>query len=206
MLTIEQIIEIAKENGASIDYNSETYGIGYTNLNGNFETCTPFEKIYLDDNYEYFENNSIAYVAAWLRRSNMQLSENTNSILKFKGLYYKEISFNRTEKKDIKTEIYFDKQTTIISDEDCEVELILNLKHTDFDIKISLNGSFSIICGDPDMKKQIIEKNTVSILFPYIRSEVTILTTQPGLEPIIIPPLNINRLIDELNGEHWCVG
>ena len=39
-------------------------------------------------------------------------------------------------------------------------------------------------------------KNTVAILFPYIRSQISLMTTQPGMHPIIIPPMNIVSLIN----------
>ena len=42
------------------------------------------------------------------------------------------------------------------------------------------------------------KKNTVAILFPYVRSAFTLLTAQPGMEPVVLPALNINALIDEL--------
>ena len=129
----------------------------------------------------------------------MQISENMLSILKLKALHYKEISFNRIDKAIKKPEMQIEKKTNMLSDDDCEVEIVFNLKYADYNIDISLIGNFTILCEDDNMKKQVIEKNTVSILFPYIRSEVTILTSQPELEPFIIPPLNINNLIDELN-------
>ena len=34
-------------------------------------------------------------------------------------------------------------------------------------------------------------------MFPYLRSEVTLLTSQPGMVPIVLPPLNINNLMDK---------
>ena len=46
--------------------------------------------------------------------------------------------------------------------------------------------------------EQILKKNTVAIMFPFIRSQVSILTTQPGMIPIVMPPININALVDDM--------
>lgn len=44
---------------------------------------------------------------------------------------------------------------------------------------------------------QLVKTNTVAIMFPYIRSQVSLLTTQPGIQPIMIPPMNINVLLED---------
>ena len=31
------------------------------------------------------------------------------------------------------------------------------------------------------------------IMFPFIRSQVTLLTTQPGMTPIVLPPINTTK-------------
>ena len=49
---------------------------------------------------------------------------------------------------------------------------------------------------DRDMNERILKANTVAIMFPYIRSQISLLTTQPGLLPVMLPPMNINALLD----------
>ncbi len=44
----------------------------------------------------------------------------------------------------------------------------------------------------------IITKNTVAILFPYLRSQVTLMTAQPDIEPVVIPAININALLKNM--------
>ena len=44
--------------------------------------------------------------------------------------------------------------------------------------------------------EQIMKQNTVAIVFPFIRSQVSLLTTQPGMQPIILPPMNIAALMN----------
>lgn len=52
-----------------------------------------------------------------------------------------------------------------------------------------------------DIAQSILKKNTTSIMFPYIRSQISLLTTQPGIQPILIPPINVNALVKDEN-EH----
>ena len=46
-----------------------------------------------------------------------------------------------------------------------------------------------------DIEEHLIKVNTVAIMFPFIRSQISLLTTQPGFEPILLPPININALM-----------
>lgn len=50
-----------------------------------------------------------------------------------------------------------------------------------------------------DQKEVIITKNTMAILFPYLRSQVTLLTAQPDVEPVVLPPININALLQNMD-------
>jgi preprotein translocase subunit SecB len=68
----------------------------------------------------------------------------------------------------------------------------------DIDISITCSAEFSIIEDIPsDVAKQLIEKNSVSIMFPYIRSYISTITTVPNMTPIVIPPINVNKLLEE---------
>lgn len=49
---------------------------------------------------------------------------------------------------------------------------------------------------DKDTSDYLLKVNTVAIMFPFIRSQVSLLTTQPGLSPIMLPPMNVSALID----------
>ena len=71
-------------------------------------------------------------------------------------------------------------------------------KKDEYDINISLSGYFTFQSDsslDEKNKKDIIENNTVSILMPYLRSEITLLTTQPDMEPVVLPVINVRKLM-----------
>lgn len=47
-------------------------------------------------------------------------------------------------------------------------------------------------------KKSILEKNTVAIMFPFLRSQITLITAQPNMPALNLPPLNINALLENI--------
>ena len=56
-------------------------------------------------------------------------------------------------------------------------------------------------CPKDELENQmvdaLIEKNTVAILMPYLRSELTLLTAQPDTDSVVLPPFNINKMLEE---------
>lgn len=44
----------------------------------------------------------------------------------------------------------------------------------------------------------LLTKNTVAILFPYVRSQMSLITSQPDTIPVMLPAMNINTLVDSL--------
>lgn len=91
---------------------------------------------------------------------------------------------NVNDKNQVKIQI----ETTITDEENA---LELNVKTLAF---------FKL--DDSDLKKetidQILKKNTVAIMFPFIRSQVSLLTTQPGIMPIMLSPIDVNALVDNI--------
>ena len=49
---------------------------------------------------------------------------------------------------------------------------------------------------DADAYEQLMKLNTVAIMLPYIRSQVSLITTQPGILPVMIPPINVHSLAE----------
>lgn len=128
----------------------------------------------------------------------MKLKESTTSILKLNGIHFNELSFKRRDSTDsVIDDCELTRKIVDIDVDNFTVELNFKLSTSIFEMSISLEGKFNIICEDALMKERLKKNNTISILFPYIRSEVTLLTSQPEMTPVIIPPININRLIDE---------
>lgn len=81
-----------------------------------------------------------------------------------------------------------------------KVTLILYAEKKDeYEIEISLSGFFNVNRGVANDNTDIIDllsKNTVAILMPYIRSELSLLTAQPEMECIVMPPINVKAMIE----------
>ncbi len=55
---------------------------------------------------------------------------------------------------------------------------------------------FFVVNFSAGVYKGTSPKNAVSILFPYVRSQITLLTARPSFQSIILLPIDINALLD----------
>lgn len=84
----------------------------------------------------------------------------------------------------------------------CSLRLNMCAENDEAVLEIVVSGIFELETQmDEDMKKVVITKNTMAILFPYLRSQVTLLTAQPDVTPVVLPPININALLENMNNE-----
>lgn len=126
---------------------------------------------------------------------------NIKCALQMQTMVYDRIEFIRLGLKN-NNEVKFSLQVQVGSNEDGDYKVTLILKGTkkdEYQFEISLSGFFSIDNAEALNDKQaqsLINKNAVAILMPYLRSEVTLLTAQPNMDSIVLPPFNINRMLD----------
>lgn len=72
-------------------------------------------------------------------------------------------------------------------------------KKEEYKFEISLTGFFSFSedqTMEPELREELLRCNTVSIMMPYIRSEVSLLTAQPETDCVTFPPINITKLVN----------
>lgn len=124
---------------------------------------------------------------------------NYNSVLNLKRLVFDKIEFDRKGFKNDE-KLKFELQAQIGFDEDgiYKVTLVLNgAKKDEYDIVISVSGFFRVDGQVEDKTAEnLITKNAVAILMPYLRSELTLLTAQPNTESVVLPPFNINKMFE----------
>lgn len=130
----------------------------------------------------------------------MKLNENNVSVLKLKKLFVKDFSFQREErinKESIKPDILFSK-TVEMKNDDAYIELSVSIcDENSYTLNLTIIGVFNV--GETELdKNSLLERNAIAIIFPYLRSQITLLTSQPSFNPIILPPININALFDEM--------
>ena len=133
------------------------------------------------------------------------MKETTNlakSVLELKSLYFDTIEFRRKENIVTNPELNmnFSREVKQDAQNPSHFWLTLGTNITDKQkdavvINLSLVGEF-IVSVDKDSFDiwRLIKENGVAILFPYLRSELTLLTTQPGFQPIVLPAVNIAKM------------
>lgn len=121
------------------------------------------------------------------------------SVLKLNEFYFSDFSFTKKDSfsdyDDSDIKVGFSKDYKINSDI-LELRLAVRVCVEDhFDLKLISYGKFTISTNSESIEPFV--KNAIAILFPYVRSEITLLTSQPSMKPIILPPVNINALFEQ---------
>lgn len=128
------------------------------------------------------------------------LNLENNCVLKMKNLYFEKITFERDT--ELPTEIRTSFKTDFkFEGNDIEVKLTCAIKsNTKVALELTLVGMFEIEEQDETLREEISKVNTVSIMFPYLRAELSLITAQPNFPTIDLPIVNINELL-KANGE-----
>ncbi len=123
------------------------------------------------------------------------------SVLRLESIVFDRIEFRRqgfSSKKDFEVEI----ESNIAQRQGADsyrVTLVLKgNKPEEYVLEISLTGYFSIEPDEPiseKLKNTLVTKNAVAILMPYLRSEVSLLTAQPGVDCVVLPAFNVNKML-----------
>ena len=81
-------------------------------------------------------------------------------------------------------------------------ELILNVvvndKEHNLDLNMRIHGFFSYDGDNMDEVRSFIGINSPAILFPYIRAYVSNITALGGMQPVIMPTLNLRGVGEQL--------
>ena len=128
-----------------------------------------------------------------------------NCILKLNHLLFDEITFNRVNfksKNDLQVEFgfAFNKRE---NGEFVSSIRIIGTKKDEYNFVVRASGYFQIseAVEDSDI---LIQQNAIAIVFPYIRSQISLLTAQPEVDPVILPPMNIAQMVKEsIENQHY---
>ena len=107
-----------------------------------------------------------------------------------------EFRFDSKRKSNKKLNVTFER-SVVVDDADSRMRLELVNTIEDEDkslfLRVRMHGFFEF---DPqisdDMKGMFIRINAPAILFPYVRAYVSTLTSLSGIEPVILPTLNLS--------------
>ena len=128
----------------------------------------------------------------------MNIDKNEKSILRLEKVVVEDISFKRfnTEATQIEkdAEVSFSKQLNQMEKSLYKVTVSVGINSNSVcNMNITMSGFFRLE-EDSTLGKRLLQTNAVAILFPYVRSQLTLLTSQPGFDPVILPVMNINAL------------
>lgn len=130
------------------------------------------------------------------------MSDNIKSILKMDRLVFDKIEFKRLGfKTDSKLQSQIQCNIAKRNEEEIyRVSLIFHGQKADeYTLEVSLTGffSFEVMPDNERLKDTLISKNTVAIMMPYLRSQVSLITAQPEVECVVLPPFNINNMMEK---------
>lgn len=126
----------------------------------------------------------------------MQIKEQAQSALRMSNIFFQEINMETTGRKAAdanSVQVGFRIEEPVISEKILKVGLHCRVAIKNvMELHILLVGVFQ---ADDEEFLQRMVPNAIAIIFPYMRSQVTLMTAQPNLPPIVLPPININALL-----------
>lgn len=128
---------------------------------------------------------------------------NYSSVLIFKGYKVNEIIFKnndifKKEKNSFPLDIKI-KSSLENNKNEMKVNLITEIyknaeeNNYPFSMTVNITGIFE----SEDGKTDIFYKNAIAIMYPYVRAIVSSYTALANVNPLILPPINVNKLIEE---------
>lgn len=133
----------------------------------------------------------------------MNFESPIESKLVMKDLYFKKISFvnkgvhkDKTPSKQVTA--VFNLGKNIIDKSNMNLTLRCDISMINLlEMSLELYGEFELkaTCEEDNIEKFLA--NAVAIMFPFLRSQISLQTSQPNLKPLILPPVNINKLLED---------
>ena len=136
------------------------------------------------------------------------MKENVNSIFKFEQYIVKSIDFNYnldSDEEDYEVDFSVNPNVITVGTEHLIVELEIKVfdkpdKAYPFRLNVEIVGFFECEnCEENDIDIEEFKPNAVAILYPYARALVTSITANANTNPMILPTINTNKLLNKEN-------
>ena len=128
------------------------------------------------------------------------------SALKLEGLFFEDLQYHReldSNRGDYEYEIGFNRSIADFGDgKRFRVSLTANVRSKNcasIQLKVTITGLFLCEEEDESLKQGLLKYNTIAIMFPYIRSQISFLSSQPDLPPITIPLINVVGMFKDVD-------
>lgn len=125
----------------------------------------------------------------------MNIKTDYESPLVLKNIIITEGHFKRNEDSLENLELKVRVSHDVERPSEREYKITLELNVADPEEKLSVFVKGMAIFETKQENQMLIERNTLAIMFPYFRSYVSTLTTQPGMTPIVLPAMNIMTML-----------
>lgn len=125
------------------------------------------------------------------------------SSLRFIDYIVDEISFKNkyVEGEDFNIDFSIDTDVVFKDENNFILKLSMNIfkdqEQAPFEMNVSVIGIFEVDNIEENLKKEFAEKNSVAILFPYVRALVSNYTAVANVTPLILPPINVVKYIED---------
>ena len=132
------------------------------------------------------------------------MNKDFTSVLKVENIFFEKLLFERRGPKSEETELKINFQCDVFARESGDSRKITltfkGSKEYEYDIEIVLTAFFGFKENEEiseNMKDILINSNAVAIMMPYIRSQVSLMTAQPNVDCVVLPPFNINKFFEK---------
>ena len=125
----------------------------------------------------------------------MNIKTDYESPLVLKNIIITEGHFKRNEDslENLELKVGVSHDVERLSEREYKITLELNVADPEEKLSVFVIGM--AIFETKQDNQMLIERNTLAIMFPYFRSYVSTLTTQPGMTPIVLPAMNIMTML-----------
>ena len=125
----------------------------------------------------------------------MNIKTDYESPLVLKNIIITEGHFKRNEDslENLELKVGVSHDVERLSEREYKITLELNVADPEEKLSVFVKGM--AIFETKQETQMLIERNTLAIMFPYFRSYVSTLTTQPGMTPIVLPAMNIMTML-----------
>ena len=127
----------------------------------------------------------------------MEVRSKYESPLRLEKIEIVESTFRKKDESIEHLELGVQVERSLKKISDKVFEVLLETTVSDEEEKVFVNVKGKAIFLTEQENMDILEKNTIAIMFPYIRSYISIITTQPGMNPIVLPAMNIVAIVND---------
>lgn len=133
----------------------------------------------------------------WLR----EMADSRFSVLELQHMVFDKINFERKGFKAESSEVNLSMNVGIeklpVEGEEELYKVSIEFtadKSEEYIAEVIISGYFAVKGVSDELRDTLLQENAVAILFPYIRSEMSLLTAQPETEVLTLPVMNISEM------------